>query len=102
MLPGIDGLQVCQTLRGDPATASIPIIMLTARAEETERIAGLELGADDYITKPFSPNELVARVRGAAPPVQRPAPASTAAAGIRPARHRPRAARRDVGGQDVR
>ena len=63
MLPGMDGLEVCRALRGDPATASLPIIMLTARAEESDRIVGLELGADDYIAKPFSPNELVARVR---------------------------------------
>ena len=62
MLPGMDGLLVCQTLRKDPETAAIPIIMLTARGEEAERIAGLELGADDYVTKPFSPKELVARV----------------------------------------
>jgi len=62
MLPGMDGLLVCQTLRKDPDTAAIPIIMLTARGEEAERIAGLELGADDYVTKPFSPGELVARV----------------------------------------
>ena len=62
MLPGMDGLRVCETLRKDPATAAIPIIMLTARGEEAERIAGLELGADDYVTKPFSPGELVARV----------------------------------------
>jgi two-component system alkaline phosphatase synthesis response regulator PhoP len=62
MLPGMDGLLVCQALRADPATALIPIIMLTARAEEAERIAGLELGADDYVTKPFSPRELTARV----------------------------------------
>jgi two-component system, OmpR family, alkaline phosphatase synthesis response regulator PhoP len=62
MLPGMDGLLVCQTLRRDPETAAIPIIMLTARGEEAERIAGLELGADDYVTKPFSPGELVARV----------------------------------------
>ena len=62
MLPGMDGLLVCQALRADPATAAIPIIMLTARGEEAERIAGLELGADDYVTKPFSPNELMARV----------------------------------------
>jgi two-component system, OmpR family, alkaline phosphatase synthesis response regulator PhoP len=54
---------VCRALRTDPATAAVPIIMLTARAEETDRIVGLELGADDYIAKPFSPNELVARVR---------------------------------------
>jgi two-component system, OmpR family, alkaline phosphatase synthesis response regulator PhoP len=63
MLPGLDGLEICRTLRGDPRTASVPIIMLTARAEESDRIVGLELGADDYITKPFSPNEVVARVR---------------------------------------
>ncbi len=62
MLPGMDGLLVCQALRSDPATAAIPIIMLTARGEESERITGLELGADDYVTKPFSPRELVARV----------------------------------------
>jgi len=62
MLPGIDGLVVCQAMRADPATAGIPVIMLTARGEEGDRIAGLELGADDYVTKPFSPKELVARV----------------------------------------
>ena len=62
MLPGMDGLLVCQALRSDPATAAVPIIMLTARGEESDRIAGLELGADDYVTKPFSPRELTARV----------------------------------------
>jgi DNA-binding response OmpR family regulator len=63
MLPGLDGLAVCRHVRNEPATAAIPIIMLTARGEETDRIVGLELGADDYITKPFSPNEVVARIR---------------------------------------
>ena len=63
MLPGLDGLAVCRNVRGEPATAAIPIIMLTARGEESDRIVGLELGADDYITKPFSPNEVVARIR---------------------------------------
>jgi two-component system alkaline phosphatase synthesis response regulator PhoP len=63
MLPGLDGLEVCRSLRGDPRSAAVPIIMLRARAEESDRIVGLELGADDYITKPFSPNEVVARVR---------------------------------------
>jgi DNA-binding response OmpR family regulator len=58
MLPGLDGLLVCQALRAEPATAAIPIIMLTARGEEADRVRGLELGADDYITKPFSPREL--------------------------------------------
>jgi two-component system alkaline phosphatase synthesis response regulator PhoP len=76
MLPGLDGLDVCRALRADPDTASVPIIMLTARAEEAERVAGLELGADDYVTKPFSPKELVARVgallRRAGRPVHAP------------------------------
>lgn len=63
MLPELDGLEVCRRLRGDPATASIPVIMLTARGEEVDRVVGLELGADDYVTKPFSPKELMARIR---------------------------------------
>jgi two-component system, OmpR family, alkaline phosphatase synthesis response regulator PhoP len=63
MLPGMSGLEVCRALRTDTATASVPIIMVTARAEETDRIVGLDIGADDYLSKPFSPNELVARVR---------------------------------------
>jgi len=62
MLPGIDGLEVCRALRRAPETRALPIIMLTARTEESDRIVGLELGADDYVTKPFSPSELVARV----------------------------------------
>ncbi len=62
MLPGLHGLEVCQAIRRDPATADPPIIVVTARAEESDRVAGLELGADDYLTKPFSPKELVARV----------------------------------------
>jgi len=63
MLPQIDGLEICRAVRTNVSTAAIPIIMLTAKAEESERIAGLEIGADDYIVKPFSPKELVARVR---------------------------------------
>jgi two-component system phosphate regulon response regulator PhoB len=63
MLPEVDGLEVCKILRRDPATAAIPIIMLTAKAAEIDRILGLELGADDYVTKPFSPRELVLRVK---------------------------------------
>jgi DNA-binding response OmpR family regulator len=73
MLPGVDGLQVCQALRKEPSTAAIPIIMLTARDEEADRIRGLELGADDYVTKPFSPRELVARVAALLRRVERPA-----------------------------
>jgi two-component system phosphate regulon response regulator PhoB len=63
MLPSISGIDVCKKLRADSATRSIPIIMLTARGEETDRVYGLDIGADDYITKPFSPSELVARIR---------------------------------------
>ena len=63
MIANLSGIEVCRRLRRAPATASLPIIMLTARAEESDRIRGLETGADDYVTKPFSPRELVARVR---------------------------------------
>jgi two-component system phosphate regulon response regulator PhoB len=64
MLPALDGLEVCKLLRRDPATARVPILLLTARAAEIDRVLGLELGADDYVTKPFSPRELVLRVKG--------------------------------------
>ena len=63
MLPGMDGLELCRRLRADSATQNIPIIMLTAKSEEVDRILGLEMGADDYLPKPFSPRELVARVK---------------------------------------
>lgn len=63
MLPDMDGMDVCKILRGNARTAQVPIIMLTARGEVYDRVLGLELGADDYVTKPFSPRELVARVR---------------------------------------
>ena len=63
MLPGISGVQLARRLRGDRTTADIPIIMLTARGEEEDKVRGLEVGADDYVTKPFSPKELVARIR---------------------------------------
>jgi two-component system alkaline phosphatase synthesis response regulator PhoP len=63
MLPGTPGLDVCRALRQNPATADLPIVMLTAKAAEMDRIVGLEMGADDYVTKPFSPRELTARVR---------------------------------------
>jgi len=62
-LPVLSGFEVCRILRARPATASVPIIMLTARANEQDRVSGLDLGADDYVTKPFSPRELAARVR---------------------------------------
>ena len=63
MLPGMNGLEVCRRLRQDPPTAGLPIVMLTAKGDEVDRVLGLEIGADDYIVKPFSPKELVARVR---------------------------------------
>ena len=64
MLPEVDGLEVCKLLRRDAATAGIPILMLTAKAAEIDRVLGLELGADDYVTKPFSPRELMLRIKG--------------------------------------
>ncbi|MER5729019.1 response regulator transcription factor [Streptomyces sp. NPDC002138] len=98
MLPGIDGLEVCRRLR---ATGPVPVIMLTARGDEDERIAGLEVGADDYVTKPFSPRELVLRVtsvlrrsraaeRPAGPAAAAAAPVVLAGAGLAldPATHR--------------
>jgi phosphate regulon transcriptional regulator PhoB len=63
MLPGIQGMELCRILRNNPRTAHIPIIMLTARGEESDKVRGLETGADDYMTKPFSPKELIARVK---------------------------------------
>ena len=63
MLPGIDGLELCRLLKGKPSTSSMPIIMLTAKGTEADVVVGLELGADDYVVKPFSPRELVARVK---------------------------------------
>jgi DNA-binding response OmpR family regulator len=76
MLPHVDGLEICRQVRAYEKTANTPIIMLTARADESERIVGLELGADDYLAKPFSPNELVARVRALLRRANRHAPAA--------------------------
>src|SRR5262245_20094657 len=72
-LPGIDGFEVCRRLRKAPATAAVPVIMLTARIDEDDRVRGLDLGADDYITKPFSPKEALARVRAVLRRTERPA-----------------------------
>lgn len=72
MLPGMDGLLVCQQLRQEATTTAVPIIMVTARGEEADRIRGLELGADDYVVKPFSPKELVARVAALLRRLERP------------------------------
>jgi phosphate regulon transcriptional regulator PhoB len=76
MLPGMDGLEICRQLRQDSATARLPILMLTAKAEEVDRVVGLEVGADDYVVKPFSPRELVARVRAILRRAQEPVDAS--------------------------
>jgi DNA-binding response OmpR family regulator len=72
-LPGMDGFEVCRRLRKAPATAAVPVIMLTARIGEDDRVRGLDLGADDYITKPFSPKEALARVRAVLRRTERPA-----------------------------
>jgi two-component system alkaline phosphatase synthesis response regulator PhoP len=78
LLPELGGLEVCRRLRAERESSELPIIMLTARAEEVDRVVGLELGADDYVTKPFSPKELVARVRAVLRRTRRPpAPAET-------------------------
>jgi len=77
MLPGVDGLEVCKTLKQEVRTASIPILMLTARSEEADIVAGLELGADDYLVKPFSPRVLLARIRAVLRRQQIAAPAVT-------------------------
>jgi two-component system, OmpR family, phosphate regulon response regulator PhoB len=90
MLPGVDGLEVCRQLRRDAITASVPIIMLTAKSDEVDRIVGLEIGADDYVVKPFSPKELVARVRAVlrrAHPDQAAAPISVGPISLDAARH---------------
>src|SRR5262249_18670113 len=91
MLPGIDGLELTRRVRAEPAWARLPIIMLTAKGDEIDRIVGLEMGADDYIAKPFSPKELLARVRAVLRRAQ-PADDGRALAGggitLDPARHR--------------
>jgi two-component system phosphate regulon response regulator PhoB len=90
MLPRMPGLEVCKILKGNPETKHIPIMMLTAKAEEIDRIVGLEFGADDYVVKPFSPREVVLRIqailrRGEPQPTEKPIAAGAIA--IDPARH---------------
>jgi len=74
MLPQLDGLEICRSLRSRPQTAGLPIIMITAKAEESDRIVGLEMGADDYITKPFSPREVLARIKAIFRRLDKPIP----------------------------
>jgi len=81
MLPGGNGLDLCRRIRKTPPLSKVPIIFVTARTAETDRVAGLELGADDYITKPFSPREMVARIKAVMRRYDRPAPPARLAAG---------------------
>jgi len=92
MLPGIDGLEVCKSLRKHPSTAELPVMMVTAKGGESDIVAGLELGADDYIVKPFSPNVLIARIktllrRSKKAPCDVDAPIETVILSIHPGRH---------------
>ena len=92
MLPGLDGLEVCRILRKAPATSGIPIVMLTAKGEESDIVKGLELGADDYVTKPFSPKVLLARIKAVlrrkeSPSVDASAPLKVHDVVIHPGRH---------------
>src|SRR5438128_1499074 len=90
MLPQLDGLEVCRRLRRDASTAAVPIIMLTAKSDEVDRVVGLEIGADDYVSKPFSPKELVARVRAVlrrARPEPAPRVLAQSAITLDPSRH---------------
>jgi two-component system alkaline phosphatase synthesis response regulator PhoP len=101
MLPGADGLEVCRRLRANNATQGIPIIMLTAKAEEVDRVLGLEMGADDYVAKPFSPRELVARVkavlrRTATPLAPSESPVSLGTLRLDPVRHEATKADRSI------
>ena len=91
MLPKMSGLEVCRILKGDGATAHIPILMLTAKAEEIDRIVGLEFGADDYVTKPFSPREVMLRIRAILRRGEKPVETLKAGSiAIDPARHQVR------------
>ena len=91
MLPKMSGLEVCRILKSEPATSQIPILMLTAKAEEVDRIVGLEFGADDYVTKPFSPREVVLRIRAILRRGEKPEETLQAGAiSIDPARHKVR------------
>jgi two-component system phosphate regulon response regulator PhoB len=91
MLPKMSGLEVCKILKGDAATAHIPILMLTAKAEEVDRIVGLEFGADDYVTKPFSPREVMLRIRAILRRGEKPEETLQAGSiSIDPARHQVR------------
>ncbi len=101
MLPGMDGLDVCRALKGDPQTAAIPIIMVTAKGEEADIVTGLELGAHDYVCKPFSPRVLIARVRACLRRTREPENSDSAVVQyldvvVDPARHQVRMGERPI------
>ena len=100
MLPGLDGLELLRILKREPATAATPVLLLTAKSEEVDRIVGLELGADDYVTKPFSPRELVLRVKAILRRKEQPATPQEVLA-IGGIRLDPGAHRLEVRGKDV-
>ncbi len=98
MLPGMDGLEVCRRLRGTPELAAIPVVMLTAKGDDVDRIVGLELGADDYLAKPFNPRELLARVRAV---LRRTSPPGTPGGPPRAPRFRSRGLEIDFDAREV-
>jgi two-component system phosphate regulon response regulator PhoB len=101
MLPGTDGLEVCKRLKNDPKTARIPIVMLTARSEDADIVTGLELGADDYMTKPFSPRVLLARVKAVLRRARSQAPQETDVIKVHDLVVDPTRRRVTVGGEEV-
>lgn len=101
MLPGVDGLEVCKRLKNDPKTDHVPIVMLTARSEDADIVTGLELGADDYITKPFSPRVLLARVKAVLRRAKSTIPAETTVIKIHDLTIDPTRRRVTVGGREV-
>ena len=101
MLPGLDGLELARLLRREPTTAGVPIVMLTAKGEEIDRIVGLELGADDYISKPFSPRETMLRIKAVLRRRQTEPPVGGKPIELGPIRMDPAAHRLEVKGKDV-
>jgi two-component system phosphate regulon response regulator PhoB len=101
MLPDLSGIEVCRTIKGDPRTRSVPVVMLTARGEEVDRVVGFELGADDYVTKPFSVRELVLRLKAIARRTTGRRPAEQAPDTVGPIRVDPEAHRCYVDGVEV-
>ncbi len=99
MLPGMDGLEICKKIREKPETRTLPVLMLTAKGEEVDKILGLEFGADDYLTKPFSPREMVARVKALLRRTNPPEPAAALKYGsltLDPLRHEVRVNHEEV------